>query len=130
MLKTFMYMKNYRRIMMIFAVFLTYISMYLIHNAYGSLCIIKTNDDKSTDGDIEAALYKVNNTNLFAVSNIFLCKFCSAFCVLSCTYYCLLLTSACIHNMLWFWNWAWLLSHCETHNYMWFSIKILESARK
>ncbi|KAL7033210.1 hypothetical protein ACKWTF_007506 [Chironomus riparius] len=69
MLKSFMYMKNYRRIMMVFAIFLMYISMYLIHNAYGSLCIIKNSEDnKSNVGDIETAsrLYKVNNTNLFA----------------------------------------------------------------
>lgn len=71
MLKSFVYMKNYRRIMIIFSVLLLYISMYLIHNAYGTLCIIKTGEDnKSNEGDIEASrLYKVNNSNLFAVSN-------------------------------------------------------------
>ena len=73
--------------MMIFAVFLMYISMYLIHNAYGSLCIIKNSEDnKSNDGDIETAsrLYKVNNTNLFAVSNAqFLFCFAHFFGVLS-----------------------------------------------
>lgn len=72
MLKSFVYMKNYRRIMMVFTVFLLYLSMYLIHNTVGSLCIIKTGDDnKANEGDIEASrlLYKVNNSNLFAVCN-------------------------------------------------------------
>lgn len=62
--------------MMVFVIFLMYISMYLIHNAYGSLCIIKNSEDnKSNVGDIETAsrLYKVNNTNLFAVSNAQFC---------------------------------------------------------
>ena len=45
--------------------------MYFIHNAYGTLCIIRTSqDNKSIEKDIEASrLYKVNNSNLF-VSNV------------------------------------------------------------
>jgi hypothetical protein len=77
MLKSLVYMKNYRRLMMAFTVFLLYLSMYLLHNAVGTLCIIKTADDsKGNEGDIEASrllLYRVNNSNLF-VSNA---KFCS-----------------------------------------------------
>lgn len=69
--------KNLRRVVIILAVFLLYISMYLIHNAYGgTLCIIKSSDDnKIESGDnssIQEAsrlLYKVNNSNLFTVSN-------------------------------------------------------------
>lgn len=75
------YMKNIRRLVIILAVLLLYISMYLIHNAYGgTLCIIKSSEDnKGTEqGDnIQEAsrlLYKVNESNLFAVSNVqFLC---------------------------------------------------------
>lgn len=81
-----LYMKNIRRLVIILAVLLLYISMYLIHNAYGgTLCIIKSADDnKGTEqGDnIQEAsrlLYKVNESNLFAVSNVqFLC--CLIFC--------------------------------------------------
>ncbi|KAG5680517.1 hypothetical protein PVAND_010024 [Polypedilum vanderplanki] len=54
---------------MAFTVFLLYLSMYLIHNAVGTLCIIKTSEDnKNNEGDIDASrlLYKVNNSNLFA----------------------------------------------------------------
>ena len=79
MLKSFMYIKNYKRIILILAFLLVYISMYLIHNVYGPLCIIKSsnsssnsisNGDKSNEGDIEVSkLYKVNNSNLF-VSNV------------------------------------------------------------
>ena len=50
--------------------------MYLIHNAYGTLCIIKTSSSSSGDkgyvnkGDIGVSkLYKVSNSNLF-VSNV------------------------------------------------------------
>lgn len=71
MLKSFMYIKNYKRIILILAAFLLYISMYLIHNAYGTLCIIKSSSgDKGSKGDIEVSkLYKANNSNLF-VSNV------------------------------------------------------------
>lgn len=58
--------------MAVFTVFLLYISMYLIHNAVGTLCIIKNGDDnRSNEGDSSEAsrLFKVNNSNLFAVSN-------------------------------------------------------------
>lgn len=70
MLKSFMYIKNYKRIIIILAFFLLYISMYLIHNAYGTLCIIKSNGSSSGDkgdfdkGDI-SKLNKANNSNLF-----------------------------------------------------------------
>lgn len=81
------YMKNIRRVVIILAVLLLYISMYLIHNAYGgALCIIKSADDsKAGDNDAQEAsrlLYKVNDGNLFAVSNVqFLCcRCCAAFC--------------------------------------------------
>lgn len=77
------YMKNIRRLVIILAVLLLYISMYLIHNAYGGTfaCIIKSSEDnKGTeqgDNNIQEAsrlLYKVNESNLFAVSNVqFLC---------------------------------------------------------
>jgi hypothetical protein len=50
--------------------------MYLIHNAYGgTLCIIKSSDDNKSelgDNSMQEAsqlLYKVNNSNLFGVSN-------------------------------------------------------------
>lgn len=73
MLKSFMHIKNYKRIILILAFLLLYISMYLIHNAYGTLCIIKSGSgdkDSGGKGDIEVAkLYKANNSNLF-VSNV------------------------------------------------------------
>lgn len=78
MLKSFMYIKNYKKIFLILAFLLLYISMYLIHNVYGPLCIIKTNGSSSGSGDkasfneadIEVSkLYKANNANLF-VSNV------------------------------------------------------------
>jgi len=72
MLKSFMYIKNYKRIIIILACFLLYISMYLIHNAYGTLCIIKSSSSSSGDkgyinkGDIGISkLYKASNSNLF-----------------------------------------------------------------
>jgi hypothetical protein len=72
MLKSFMYIKNYKRIILILAFFLLYISMYLIHNVYGPVCIIKSSGDKSSSskGDIDVSkLYKANSSNLF-VSNV------------------------------------------------------------
>lgn len=79
MLKSFMYIKNYKRIALILAFFLLYISMYLIHNAYGTLCIIKSNSgdkgniNSSSKGDIEPSkLFKANVSNLF-VSNVHNC---------------------------------------------------------
>lgn len=77
MLKSFMYIKNYKKIFLILAFLLLYISMYLIHNVYGPLCIIKTNGSSSSadkggfnEADIEVSkLYKANNANLF-VSNV------------------------------------------------------------
>ncbi|CRK97336.1 CLUMA_CG010729, isoform A [Clunio marinus] len=69
MLKSFMYIKNYKRVIIILAFFLVYISMYLIHNAYGTLCVIKSNsgdNGSSNKRDIEASkLFKGNNSNLF-----------------------------------------------------------------
>lgn len=74
-----MYIKNYKRIALILAFFLLYISMYLIHNAYGALCIIKSNSgdkgniNSSSKGDIEPSkLFKANVSNLF-VSNVHNC---------------------------------------------------------
>lgn len=74
MLKSFMYIKNYKKIFLILAFLLLYISMYLIHNVYGPLCIIKTNGSSSGSGDKASfnevsKLYKANNANLF-VSNV------------------------------------------------------------
>lgn len=76
MLKSFMYIKNYKKIFLILAFLLLYISMYLIHNVYGPLCIIKTNASSSADkgsfneADIEVSkLDRANNANLF-VSNV------------------------------------------------------------
>lgn len=49
--------------------------MYLIHNAYGTLCIIKSNGSSGDKGNINegdtevSSLYKANNSNLF-VSNV------------------------------------------------------------
>lgn len=70
MLKSFMNIKTYKRIILILAFFLLYISLVLIHNAYGTLCIIKSssNGDKSkvNEGDNEVPkLYKANSSNLF-----------------------------------------------------------------
>ena len=48
MLKSFMHIKNYKRIILILAFFLLYISMYLIHNVYGPVCIIKSSGDKGS----------------------------------------------------------------------------------
>lgn len=67
--------KNYKRIILILAFLLLYISMYLIHNVYGPLCIIKSNGSSAdkgniNEGDIEVSkLYKANSSNLF-VSNV------------------------------------------------------------
>lgn len=75
MLKSFMYIKNYKRIIIILAFFLLYISVYLIHNAYGPLCIIKSNSSSGDKGNINKGdtevlkLYKASNSNLF-VSNV------------------------------------------------------------
>lgn len=71
MLKSFMYIKNYKRIILILAFLLLYISMYLIHNAYGPLCLTKSGSDSVGKGDVVevARLYKANNLNLF-VSNV------------------------------------------------------------
>lgn len=71
MLKSFMYIKNYKRIILILAFFLLYISLILIHNAYGTLCIIKsTNSSNINEGDNEVSkLNKANSSNLF-VSNV------------------------------------------------------------
>lgn len=72
MLKSFMYIKNYKRIVLILAFFLLYISLVLIHNAYGTLCIIKSNSsgDKGNvnEGDSEVS-NRANSSNLF-VSNV------------------------------------------------------------
>jgi hypothetical protein len=73
MLKSFMYFKNYKRIIFILAFLLVYISMYLIHNAYGgTLCIIKSSGDKGNNGskgEFEGSkLYRGSNSNLFNVS--------------------------------------------------------------
>src|SRR5690349_5789519 len=74
MLKSFMNIKNYKRIILILAFFLLYISLVLIHNAYGTLCIIKSssNGDKSNVNEVDnevSKLYKANSSNLF-VSNV------------------------------------------------------------
>jgi hypothetical protein len=52
MLKSFMHIKHFKRIVVILSFLLVYISVYLIHNAYGTLCINKSNSS-ATNGDKE-----------------------------------------------------------------------------
>jgi hypothetical protein len=80
MLKGFMHLKYFKRIVIILSFLLVYISVYLIHNAYGTLCMNKSNsstinDDRENfaEGDFEDL--KTKTKNLFvsiAVTGFFL----------------------------------------------------------
>lgn len=79
MLKSLMYIRTYKRIILLLAFFLVYISMYLIHNAYGTLCIIKqppnnssnsplfTDKSSNINSNAEARVFEVSHFMLYRV---------------------------------------------------------------
>ena len=78
--KSFMYIKNYKRIIVLLAFLLLYISMYLIHNAYGPLSVIKGNSSSGVEVDIDDDVVAkqqldkaASHSNLFAVSRNVVC---------------------------------------------------------
>lgn len=78
MLKGFMHIKHFKRMLIILSFLLVYLSVYLIHNAYGALCISKGNSssingDKENFGEGDFDDSKTKTKNLFVSIAVTVC---------------------------------------------------------